>query len=455
MVSLVAILTVFVAHAGDVPTVTVSSDSAQERVFNSTMTYYDILEVEHDATDEQIKAAFRRLAMRYHPDRNRGDAAAEAKFKLINEAHENLKDVQLRARYDRKLREGGTGSPYTRGFLRMTPEERTAFIEKWLWDDEGEPVLMHLISDLQAPAAVSVDAFHALLAILKHRHEHETNSVIAIRMAAFDALTKAMPHRPEIVEDYIPELSKIFAAKLSRDSDTQRYIGNEGGYYVGRAIETFFEDEKMDPEFFAAWLPRMGQMMAKSHSVAWKGLGKSLESLNRRLPQHMPAILKIYETALRDLNRPRIQPANRPEWRYGRVTNTVASGSGVAEGMLTIARLRPDLRERVVKSLLKYSDLFPEHLSTVLIRESRQDETAFKLLNAFLSKPYLAEQRAKLASTLEREEVNLRRNSRDNPESYPPARIESVQRILALIRGSYALNGPLRVGANCESHLYF
>lgn len=63
--------------------------------------YYELLECERGADDATIKSSFRRLAMRWHPDRNPGDAEAEHKFKAINEAYDCLKDPQKRAAYDR------------------------------------------------------------------------------------------------------------------------------------------------------------------------------------------------------------------------------------------------------------------------------------------------------------------------------------------------------------------
>ncbi len=63
--------------------------------------YYELLEVAKDASGDEIKKSFRRLAMKYHPDRNPGDKEAEQKFKEINEAYEVLKDEQKRAAYDR------------------------------------------------------------------------------------------------------------------------------------------------------------------------------------------------------------------------------------------------------------------------------------------------------------------------------------------------------------------
>jgi molecular chaperone DnaJ len=63
--------------------------------------YYAILEVERTADGKTIKAAYRKLALTYHPDRNPGDSAAEEKFKAINEAYAVLSDDEKRARYDR------------------------------------------------------------------------------------------------------------------------------------------------------------------------------------------------------------------------------------------------------------------------------------------------------------------------------------------------------------------
>jgi curved DNA-binding protein len=62
--------------------------------------YYKVLGVERNATPEEIKKIYRKLAMKYHPDRNKDNKAAEEKFKDINEAYEVLSDPKKRARYD-------------------------------------------------------------------------------------------------------------------------------------------------------------------------------------------------------------------------------------------------------------------------------------------------------------------------------------------------------------------
>lgn len=63
--------------------------------------YYQTLGISKDATDAEIKSAYRRLAMQFHPDRNPGDKAAEDKFKEINEAYSCLSNGEKRAHYDR------------------------------------------------------------------------------------------------------------------------------------------------------------------------------------------------------------------------------------------------------------------------------------------------------------------------------------------------------------------
>ena len=63
--------------------------------------YYEVLGVTRDADEKLLKSAYRKLAMQYHPDRNPGDAEAEAQFKTVSQAYDVLKDPQKRAAYDR------------------------------------------------------------------------------------------------------------------------------------------------------------------------------------------------------------------------------------------------------------------------------------------------------------------------------------------------------------------
>ena len=88
---------------------------------NTKRCYYETLECQKGATVEALKASYRKLAMRFHPDKNPGDHTAEVKFKEINEAYDVLKDDQKRAAYDRFGHaafeggmggRGGAGSPF-------------------------------------------------------------------------------------------------------------------------------------------------------------------------------------------------------------------------------------------------------------------------------------------------------------------------------------------------------
>ena len=72
--------------------------------------YYEILGVSKDADSDEIKKAFRKLALKYHPDRNAGDKEAEEKFKEINEAYQVLGNDERRQTYDRYGKEGLNGA---------------------------------------------------------------------------------------------------------------------------------------------------------------------------------------------------------------------------------------------------------------------------------------------------------------------------------------------------------
>lgn len=81
--------------------------------------YYEVLGVPRNAGADDLKKAYRKAALKYHPDRNPGDAEAERRFKEVSEAYEVLKDDQKRAAYDQfghAAFEGGMGGPGAQGF---------------------------------------------------------------------------------------------------------------------------------------------------------------------------------------------------------------------------------------------------------------------------------------------------------------------------------------------------
>ena len=82
----------------------------------SSQDYYSVLRVDRGASDEQIKAAYRKLAIKYHPDKNRGNTQAEDKFKEATEAYEILSDAEKRSQYDQFGKAGVGGGSSDSGF---------------------------------------------------------------------------------------------------------------------------------------------------------------------------------------------------------------------------------------------------------------------------------------------------------------------------------------------------
>ncbi|MFO0893604.1 MAG: molecular chaperone DnaJ [Phycisphaerales bacterium] len=102
----------------------------------TTRCYYEVLGVERTASAEEIKRAYRRLAMKHHPDRNPGDAKAEEEFKACAEAYEVLSDQERRGRYDRH---GHAGLRQTPGhdFRNMNVQDIFSMFEEILGGGGG------------------------------------------------------------------------------------------------------------------------------------------------------------------------------------------------------------------------------------------------------------------------------------------------------------------------------
>nr|P26508.1 RecName: Full=Protein NolC [Sinorhizobium fredii]AAA26333.1 nodulation protein [Sinorhizobium fredii] len=102
---------------------------------------YETLGVARNADEKELKSAFRKLAMQYHPDRNPGDQEAEKSFKEINQAYETLKDPQKRAAYDRyghaAFEQGGMGAGFGNGFAGGSAGGTSRHFRRHLRRDDG------------------------------------------------------------------------------------------------------------------------------------------------------------------------------------------------------------------------------------------------------------------------------------------------------------------------------
>lgn len=101
--------------------------------------YYETLGVKRDASEADVRKAFRRLAKKHHPDRNKGDKAAEQRFKEINEAYSVLSDKEKRAQYDRfgEARERGFAGTDFWDLFRQGRSRGSRRAESFSWEDLG------------------------------------------------------------------------------------------------------------------------------------------------------------------------------------------------------------------------------------------------------------------------------------------------------------------------------
>lgn len=100
---------------------------SQSEIYKTMVTYYEMLEIAPDATDTDIRKAYKRLSLKYHPDKNNNSTEATNKFKQISEAYQVLSDVNSRQTYDKKLRHDARRTTHRRTRSTTDPFSASPF----------------------------------------------------------------------------------------------------------------------------------------------------------------------------------------------------------------------------------------------------------------------------------------------------------------------------------------
>lgn len=202
--------------------------------------YYATLEVTPQASDEEIKRAYRKLALKYHPDRNQGNKTAEDKIREINAAYEVLGDPETRKSYER-LRFGGYGRKSDFGEQStetIDPAVVLEAMEKKLWEEGRVEIFRTLMQGLQLVKQELANIRKATVAKLGYDKFHEE----IVKMHAKHAIDKIVT--PEMEERKERLLDVALNMMLSQGVDGRG--GQEGAEWVKRQLAAAFHRGRVD-----------------------------------------------------------------------------------------------------------------------------------------------------------------------------------------------------------------
>ena len=202
--------------------------------------YYATLEVTPRASDEEIKRAYRKLALKYHPDRNQGNKNAEEKIREINAAYEVLGDPETRKSYER-LRFGGHGrkSDFAEEPTEtVNPGVVLDAMEKKLWEEGRLEIFRKLMQDLSSVKRELATIRKTTVAKLGYDKFHEKIVKMHAQRAISEIVTPEMEERKERLVDVALHVT------LSQGGDGRG--GREGVEWVKRQLAAAFHRGRVD-----------------------------------------------------------------------------------------------------------------------------------------------------------------------------------------------------------------
>ena len=202
--------------------------------------YYATLEVTPQASDEEIKRAYRKLALKYHPDRNQGNKKAEEKIREINAAYEVLGDPETRKSYER-LRFGGYGrkSDFAEQPAEtINPGVILDAMEKKLWEEGRLEIFRKLMQALPLVKQELANIRKATVAKLGYDKFHEEIVKMHAKHAIGEIVIPEMEERKERLLDVALNML------LSQGVDGRG--GQEGAEWVKRQLAAAFQRGRVD-----------------------------------------------------------------------------------------------------------------------------------------------------------------------------------------------------------------
>ena len=202
--------------------------------------YYATLEVTPQASDEEIKRAYRKLALQYHPDRNQGNKTAEDKIREINAAYEVLGDPETRKSYER-LRFGGYGrkSDFAEEPTEtINPGVILEAMEKKLWEEGRVEIFRKLMQALPLVKQELANIRKTTVAKLGYDKFHEEIVKMHAKDSIGEIVTSEMEERKERLLDVALQMM------LSQGVDGRG--GQEGAEWVKRQLAAAFQRGRVD-----------------------------------------------------------------------------------------------------------------------------------------------------------------------------------------------------------------